>query len=42
MPITEQPSLGQKELNEQAGFVGNSNQTLPSDNPNSNYSNSIP
>ena len=41
-PITEQPSLGQKELNEQAGFVGNSNQTLPSGNPNSNYSKSIP
>ena len=41
-PITEQPSLEQQELNEQAGFAGNSNQTLPSGNPNSTYSNSIP
>lgn len=41
-PITEQPSLGQQELNEQSGFAGNSNQTLPSINPNSTYSNSIP
>ena len=28
-PITEQPSLEQQVLNEQSGFVGNSNQTLP-------------
>ena len=41
-PITEQPSLGQQELNEQSGFDGNSNQTLPSGNPNNTYSNSIP
>ena len=41
-PITEQPSLGQQELNEQPGFSGNSNQTLPSINLNSTYSNSIP
>lgn len=41
-PITEQPSLGQQELNEQSGFAGNSNQTLPSGNPNNTYSNSIP
>jgi hypothetical protein len=36
-PITEQPSLGQQQLNEQSGFAGNSNQTLPSGlgNPNS-------
>jgi hypothetical protein len=24
-PITEQPALGQQELNEQSGFAGNSN-----------------
>ena len=41
-PITEQPSLGQQELNEQSGFVRNSNQTLPSGNPNNTNSNSIP
>ena len=41
-PITEQPALGHQELNEQSGFAGNSNQTLPSDNPNNTYSNSIP
>lgn len=41
-PITEQPSLGQQELNEQSGFAGNNNQTLPSGNPNNTYSNSIP
>jgi hypothetical protein len=41
-PITEQPSLGQQELNEQSGFAGNSNQALPSGNPNNTYSNSIP
>jgi hypothetical protein len=41
-PITEQPSLGQQELYEQSGFAGNSNQTLPSGDPNSTYSNSIP
>jgi hypothetical protein len=41
-PITEQPSLGQQELNEQSGFAGNSIQTLPSGNPNNTYSNSIP
>jgi hypothetical protein len=36
-PITEQPSLGQQELNEQSGFSGNGIQTFPS----GNYSNSI-
>ena len=41
-PITEQPSLGQQELNEQSGFAGNNNQTLPSGNSNSTYSSSIP
>jgi hypothetical protein len=41
-PITEQFSVRQQELNEQSGFVGNSNQTLPSGNPNNTYSNSIP
>jgi hypothetical protein len=41
-PITEQPPLGQQELSEQSVFVENSNQTLPSGNPNSTYSNSIP
>ncbi|HXV88633.1 MAG TPA: hypothetical protein VD710_06020 [Nitrososphaeraceae archaeon] len=41
-PITEQPSLEHQDLNEQSGFVGNSNQTLPSGNPNSTYSNSTP
>ena len=40
--ITEQPSLGQQELNEQSGFSGNGIQTLPSGNSNSTYSNSIP
>jgi hypothetical protein len=40
-PITEQPSLRQQELNEQSGFSANSNQTLPSNNSNSTYSNSI-
>ena len=40
--ITEQPSPGQQELNEQSGYGGNSNQTLPSGYPNSTYSNSIP
>jgi len=41
-PITEQPSLGQQELNERYGFVTNSNQSLPSGNPNNTHSNSIP
>lgn len=41
-PITEQPSLGQQGLNESYGFATNSNQSLPSGNPNSTHSNSIP
>jgi hypothetical protein len=40
-PITEQPSPGQQELNEQSGYGGNSNQTLLSGYPNNTYSNSI-
>jgi hypothetical protein len=41
-PITEQPSLGQQGLNESYGFATNSNQTLPSGNPNSTHSSTIP
>lgn len=41
-PIIEQSSLGQQGLNKRYGFATNTNQSLPSGNPNSMHSNSIP